>query len=104
MRANSILLGPPLHRVIVIGLSAHLLCAVLMVSTNAEAQSSFYDNEITGRFYTVRADANRIIEDANKLIRAGKAVNFNGAGSTCDFTAGGDQLGRGSDRDMGSAL
>ncbi len=35
------------------------------------------------------------VVDALKLIRAGKATNFNGAGSTCDFTPGGDQLGRG---------
>ena len=33
--------------------------------------------------------------DALKLIRAGTAINFAGAGSICDFTPGGDQLGRG---------
>jgi len=35
------------------------------------------------------------VVDALKLIRAGKATNFSGAGSTCDFTSNGDQLGRG---------
>ena len=35
------------------------------------------------------------IVDALKLVRAGKNVNFQGAGSTCDFTPNGDQLGRG---------
>jgi branched-chain amino acid transport system substrate-binding protein len=35
------------------------------------------------------------VVEALKLIRAGKAINFSGAGSTCDFTPGGDQLGRG---------
>jgi branched-chain amino acid transport system substrate-binding protein len=35
------------------------------------------------------------VVDALKLIRAGKAINFSGAGSTCDFTQNGDQLGRG---------
>ncbi len=35
------------------------------------------------------------VVDALKLIRAGKAINFSGAGSLCDFTPGGDQLGRG---------
>ena len=35
------------------------------------------------------------VVDALKLIRAGKPVNFSGAGSTCDFTPNGDQLGRG---------
>ena len=35
------------------------------------------------------------IVDALKLVRAGKNVNFQGAGSTCDFTQNGDQLGRG---------
>src|SRR5687767_1281498 len=35
------------------------------------------------------------VVDALKLIRAGTAVNFAGAGSTCDFTSNGDQLGRG---------
>ena len=32
---------------------------------------------------------------ALKLVREGKPVNFQGAGSTCDFTPNGDQLGRG---------
>src|SRR3954453_22397869 len=35
------------------------------------------------------------IVEALKLVRAGKPVNFQGAGSTCDFTPNGDQLGRG---------
>jgi branched-chain amino acid transport system substrate-binding protein len=35
------------------------------------------------------------VVDALKLVRAGKNVNFQGAGSTCDFTPSGDQLGRG---------
>jgi len=35
------------------------------------------------------------IVEALKMVRAGKNVNFQGAGSTCDFTASGDQLGRG---------
>ncbi len=35
------------------------------------------------------------VVDALKIIRAGKAINFSGAGSTCDFTPNGDQLGRG---------
>lgn len=35
------------------------------------------------------------IVDALKLVRAGKNVNFQGAGSTCDFTPNGDQIGRG---------
>ena len=35
------------------------------------------------------------VVDALKLVRAGKPVNFQGAGSTCDFTPNGDQLGRG---------
>jgi len=35
------------------------------------------------------------VVEALKLIRAGKAINFSGAGSTCDFTPNGDQLGRG---------
>jgi branched-chain amino acid transport system substrate-binding protein len=35
------------------------------------------------------------VVEALKLVRAGKAVNFQGAGSTCDFTPNGDQLGRG---------
>lgn len=32
---------------------------------------------------------------ALELLRSGKAINFQGAGSTCDFTPNGDQLGRG---------
>jgi branched-chain amino acid transport system substrate-binding protein len=35
------------------------------------------------------------IVEALQLVRAGKAVNFEGAGSICDFTNNGDQLGRG---------
>lgn len=35
------------------------------------------------------------IVEALQLVRAGKPVNFEGAGSTCDFTNNGDQLGRG---------
>lgn len=35
------------------------------------------------------------VVDALKLVRSGKNVNFQGAGSTCDFTPTGDQLGRG---------
>jgi branched-chain amino acid transport system substrate-binding protein len=35
------------------------------------------------------------VVEALKMIRAGKATNFAGAGSTCDFTPNGDQLGRG---------
>jgi branched-chain amino acid transport system substrate-binding protein len=35
------------------------------------------------------------VVDALKLVREGKAINFQGAGSTCDFTPNGDQLGRG---------
>ena len=35
------------------------------------------------------------VVEALKLVRAGKQVNFQGAGSTCDFTPNGDQLGRG---------
>jgi len=35
------------------------------------------------------------VVDALQLVRAGKNVNFQGAGSTCDFTPNGDQLGRG---------
>jgi branched-chain amino acid transport system substrate-binding protein len=35
------------------------------------------------------------IVEALTLVRAGKPVNFQGAGSTCDFTPNGDQLGRG---------
>ncbi|MEP6679078.1 MAG: ABC transporter substrate-binding protein [Betaproteobacteria bacterium] len=35
------------------------------------------------------------VVDALKLVREGKPTNFNGAGSTCEFTPGGDQLGRG---------
>src|SRR5437764_3421249 len=34
------------------------------------------------------------VVEALKLVRAGKAINFQGAGSTCDFTPNGDQLGR----------
>lgn len=30
-----------------------------------------------------------------ELLRSGKSINFQGAGSTCDFTPNGDQLGRG---------
>ena len=33
------------------------------------------------------------VVEALKLVRAGKAINFQGAGSTCDFTPNGDQLG-----------
>lgn len=32
---------------------------------------------------------------ALEAVRSGKAINFQGAGSTCDFTPNGDQLGRG---------
>ena len=32
---------------------------------------------------------------ALEQVRSGKAINFQGAGSTCDFTPNGDQLGRG---------
>jgi len=35
------------------------------------------------------------VADALKLVREGKPINFQGAGSTCDFTPNGDQLGRG---------
>jgi branched-chain amino acid transport system substrate-binding protein len=35
------------------------------------------------------------VVQALKLVRAGKPINFQGAGSTCDFTQNGDQLGRG---------
>src|SRR5688572_30454302 len=35
------------------------------------------------------------VVDALKLVRSGKNVNFQGAGSTCDFTPTGDQIGRG---------
>ena len=35
------------------------------------------------------------VVEALKLVREGKPVNFQGAGSTCDFTPNGDQLGRG---------
>src|SRR5256885_170093 len=35
------------------------------------------------------------VVEALKLVRAGTAINFQGAGSTCDFTPNGDQLGRG---------
>ena len=35
------------------------------------------------------------VVDALKLVREGKPVNFQGAGSTCDFTPNGDQMGRG---------
>ena len=35
------------------------------------------------------------VVDALALIRAGKPVNFNGAGSVCDFAPNGDQLMRG---------
>lgn len=35
------------------------------------------------------------VVEALKLARAGKPINFQGAGSTCDFTPNGDQLGRG---------
>jgi branched-chain amino acid transport system substrate-binding protein len=35
------------------------------------------------------------IVEALKLVKAGKPVNFQGAGSTCDFTPNGDQIGRG---------
>ena len=35
------------------------------------------------------------IAEALKLVKSGKPVNFQGAGSTCDFTPNGDQLGRG---------
>src|SRR2546429_336156 len=35
------------------------------------------------------------VVEALKLVRAGTAINFQGAGSTCDFTPDGDQLCRG---------
>lgn len=35
------------------------------------------------------------VNEALKLIRAGRPVNFQGAGSTCQFTGSGDQLDRG---------
>jgi ABC-type branched-subunit amino acid transport system substrate-binding protein len=35
------------------------------------------------------------VVEALKLVREGRAINFQGAGSTCDFTPNGDQLGRG---------
>jgi branched-chain amino acid transport system substrate-binding protein len=35
------------------------------------------------------------VAEALKLVREGKPINFQGAGSTCDFTPNGDQLGRG---------
>jgi len=40
-------------------------------------------------------DAVDDVVEALKLVRSGKNVNFQGAGSTCDFTANGDQMGRG---------
>src|SRR5262245_20806655 len=35
------------------------------------------------------------VVEALKLVREGKPINFQGAGSTCDFTPNGDQMGRG---------
>jgi branched-chain amino acid transport system substrate-binding protein len=35
------------------------------------------------------------VAEALSLVRAGKPINFEGAGSTCDFTPNGDQMGRG---------
>lgn len=35
------------------------------------------------------------VVEALRMVRAGKEINFQGAGSTCDFTPNGDQLGRG---------
>jgi hypothetical protein len=74
MRANGILRGPPVHRGIVVGLSAHLLCVVAMVSTNAEAQSR-QDEVITGRYYQVTARADEFIEDTEKRMRSVKCLD-----------------------------
>ena len=35
------------------------------------------------------------VAEALKVVKAGKPIDFQGAGSTCDFTPNGDQLGRG---------
>ena len=35
------------------------------------------------------------VVEALRLVRAGKAINFQGARSGCDFTPNGDPLGRG---------
>lgn len=59
-------------------------------------ENSWY---VAGRSQEFPVDAPKGLRIANrpvlKRVREGKPINFQGAGSTCDFTPNGDPLGRG---------
>ena len=90
------LMGAPDDRVYLFPPNTHdqiAICALAMEKAKSTVAAEWSKQIIT--VGNGPGEAVDDVVDALKLVRAGKNVNFQGAGSTCDFTPNGDQLGRG---------
>jgi branched-chain amino acid transport system substrate-binding protein len=90
------LMGAPADRVFLFPPNTHDQIAITALAM--EKANSPMAVDWSKQIITVGNGPGQEVDDvveALKLVRAGKAINFQGAGSTCDFTPNGDQLGRG---------
>jgi branched-chain amino acid transport system substrate-binding protein len=90
------LMGAPADRVYLFPPNTHdqiAICALAMEKAKSPMGADF-SRQIIAVGNGPGEPVDDIVE-ALKMVRAGKNVNFQGAGSTCDFTPNGDQLGRG---------
>jgi branched-chain amino acid transport system substrate-binding protein len=90
------LMGAPADRVFLFPPNTHDQIAITALAM--EKAKSPMAVEWSKQIIAVANGPGEIVDDvvdALKLVRSGKNVNFQGAGSTCDFTPNGDQLGRG---------
>jgi branched-chain amino acid transport system substrate-binding protein len=90
------LMGAPADRVLLFPPNTHdqLAITALAMEKAKSPMASDWSREIRAVGNGPGEEVDDVVE-ALKMVRAGKNVNFQGAGSTCDFTQNGDQLGRG---------
>ena len=90
------LMGAPADRVLLFPPNTHdqLAITALAMEKAKSPMAADWSREIRAVGNGPGEEVDDVVE-ALKMVRAGKNVNFQGAGSTCDFTQNGDQLGRG---------
>ena len=90
------LMGAPADRVLLFPPNTHDQLAITALAM--ERAKSPMAVDWSKQIITVGNGPGQEVDDvaeALKLVREGKPINFQGAGSTCDFTPNGDQMGRG---------
>ena len=90
------LMGAPADRVLLFPPNTHdqLSITALAMEKAKSPMAADWSKQIIAVGNGPGEEVDDVVE-ALKMVRAGKNVNFQGAGSTCDFTQNGDQLGRG---------